>query len=47
MPVRFCRLSAFPTDDEVDVAQFLKLYGPEYGNSDSEGKYSPGEMYRQ
>lgn len=35
--------SAFPTDEEVDFAQLVKLYGPEVGNSSSERKYSPGE----
>lgn len=35
--------AAFPTDDEVDFAQLVKLYGPEAGTSSTERKYSPAE----
>lgn len=34
--------AAFPTDEEVDYAQLVKLYGPKYGTSNNERKYSPG-----
>ena len=34
---------AFPTDDEVDFAQLVKIYGPESGCSNNERKYSPAE----
>lgn len=35
--------AAFPTDDEVDYAQLVKLYAPAQGYSTAEKKYSPGE----
>lgn len=35
--------AAFPTDDEIDFAQLVKLYTPESGSSRPERKYSPGE----
>jgi IS1 family transposase len=35
--------AAFPTDDEIDFAQLIKIYGPEGGTSTPERKYSPGE----
>lgn len=35
--------AAFPTDDEIDFAQLVKIYGPESGCSNNERKYSPAE----
>lgn len=35
--------SAFPTDDEIDFAQLIKIYGPEEGYNMTERKYSPGK----
>lgn len=35
--------SAFPTDDEVDFAQLIKIYGNEGGVTGNERKYSPAE----
>jgi hypothetical protein len=35
--------SAFPTDEEIDFAQLVKIYGPESGTSRNERKYSPCE----
>jgi IS1 family transposase len=35
--------SAFPTDDEIDFAQLIKIYGPETGTTSQERKYSPCE----
>lgn len=35
--------SAFPTDDDIDFAQLIKLYGPEEGYNITERKYSPGK----
>lgn len=35
--------AAFPTDDEIDFAQLVKIYGPETGTSSTERKYSPCE----
>lgn len=35
--------AAFPTDEEVDFAQLVKMYGPDGGSSVTERKYSPGE----
>jgi IS1 family transposase len=36
--------AAFPTDDEIDFAQLIKIYGPSTGEANStERKYSPAE----
>lgn len=35
--------AAFPTDDEIDFAQLVKIYGAETGTSSKERKYSPSE----
>ncbi len=35
--------AAFPTDDVIDFAQLVKIYGPETGTSSTERKYSPVE----
>lgn len=35
--------SAFPTDDDIDYAQLVKIYGPEEGYNMTERKYSPGK----
>lgn len=35
--------AAFPTDEEIDFAQLVKIYGPETGCSTNERKYSPAE----
>jgi IS1 family transposase len=35
--------TAFPTDDEIDFAQLIKIYGPEEGYNMTERKYSPGK----
>jgi IS1 family transposase len=35
--------AAFPTDEEIDFAQLVKLYGPETGATSQERKYSPCE----
>lgn len=35
--------AAFPTDEEIDFAQLVKLYGPETGSSITERKYSAAE----
>lgn len=35
--------TAFPTDDEIDYAQLVKLYAPEGVPTNSERKYSAGE----
>lgn len=35
--------AAFPTDEEIDFAQLVKIYGPETGKSSTERKYSPVE----
>jgi IS1 family transposase len=35
--------AAFPTDDELDFAQLVKMYGLACGSSTNERKYSPGE----
>jgi len=32
----------FPTDDEIDFAQLVKVYGPATGHGD-ERRYSPAE----
>src|SRR5450432_1562978 len=34
--------AAFPTDDEIDFAQLVKIYGPALGNA-NERRYSPAE----
>jgi IS1 family transposase len=34
--------AAFPTDDDIDFAQLVKIYGPA-GGSDNERRYSPAE----
>ena len=34
---------AFPTDDEIDFAQLVKIYGPSAGGNSTERKYSPME----
>jgi IS1 family transposase len=34
--------TAFPTDDEIDFAQLVKIYGPATG-TDNERRYSPAE----
>jgi hypothetical protein len=36
-------LTAFPTDNEIDLHSMAKIYGPETGNSTTERKYSPCE----